>query len=102
MLGAYYSNSIVSGSGIASFHAGTTVSIIVRAKDTYGNYITTGGDKFIVKISNPWTKYNSFYWKLTGSSGALSSNINAVMTDYNNGTYSYNYSVSTAGIINLY
>ena len=53
MLGAYYSNSIVSGSGIASFHAGTTVSIIVRAKDTYGNYITTGGDKFIVKISNP-------------------------------------------------
>ena len=91
--------SIVSGSGIANIAIGTTVNIIVTAYDLNSNQVLTGGDAFIVKISNLWTKYNEYYWSPNGIPGPLSTNINDIMTDHNNGTYSYSYSISNAGML---
>ena len=70
---------------------------MVTAKDSSGNAITTGGEKFAVKISNTCTKVNDYYCSPSGNVGPLSSNINGIMTD-NNGTYTYSYILSTTGL----
>ena len=60
---------IISGSGIANIAIGITVNIIVTAYDLNSNQVLTGGDVFIVKISNLWTKYNEYYCSPSGSPG---------------------------------
>ena len=84
---------MVSGLIYTKTFLGDTLEITVTAKDSYGNYVTTGGDIFTVKISNVCTKYNQYYCAPSGSTTSLSSNVNDVMTDHNNGTYSYSYPV---------
>ena len=89
--------SVVSGTGIANFTPGSTLEVIVTAKDSNGNDITTGGELFLVIVSNIWTKYNQYYCQPSWGTGPLSTNIEGIMTDYNNGTYSYSYTVSNSG-----
>ena len=71
---------------------------MVTVKDSTGNAITTGGEKFAVKISNTCVKFNDYYCSPSGNVGPLSSNINGIMTDHNNGTYTYSYILSTTGL----
>ena len=51
-LATSYSMSTITGTGIQSFAAGTSVIITVTSKDTSGNLIGTGGDIWIIKITN--------------------------------------------------
>ena len=97
MTSANAANSIVSGTGIYDFYSGSTVTVSVTAKDSYGNLITNGGEVFSVKISNLWTKVNDYLCEINGSSSTLASSINEVMTDHNNGTYTYSYTINNTG-----
>ena len=63
------------------------------AKDSSGIEATAGGETFIVKISNTCTIYNQYYWAPNGARTPLSSNVNDIMTDNNDGTYTYSYKV---------
>ena len=90
-------NSVVAGLGSSSMFTGDTLSITVTAKDSSGNLLTTGGDIFTVKISNLCTIYNAYYCKPTGATSPLSANVNDVMIDHNNGTYTYSYTLSVVG-----
>ena len=81
-------NSIVTGLENSSMYTGDIIKITVTAKDSSGNFVTTGGDIFTVKISNLWTKYNAYYCWPNGATGPLSANVNDVMADHNNGTNS--------------
>ena len=92
LLSADASHSVVSGSISPSLIAGTSATITVQANDANGN-LTSGGDKYIIKISNRWTKINSYYCSLNSASIPLTSNINGMMTDQNNGYYNYNFNV---------
>ena len=77
--------------------SGAPLVITVTAKDSTGNLITTGGEFFTVKISNLWTKNNNYFWVSNGATTPLSSNINGVMTDHNNGTYTYSTTLTALG-----
>ena len=99
LIAASAANSVVSGSGIFDIASGTTVTVTVTAKDSSGAPINTGGELFVVRVSNTWSKYNEHYWKPSGNSNTLSSNVVEPMTDHNNGTYSYSYSVSSTGTL---
>ena len=100
LTGASAANSIVTGLENSSMFTGDTINITVTAKDLSGNFVTTGGDIFTVKISNLWTKYNAYYCEPSGASGPLSANVNEVMIDHNNGTYTYSYTLSAVGNLN--
>ena len=95
-------NSIVTGLENSSMFTGDTINITVTAKDSNGNLAASGGDIFTVKISNLWTKYNDYYCKPSGATDPLSANVNDVMTDHNNGTYTYSYTLSAVGNLNAY
>ena len=84
----------VSGTGIIDFAAGTT-TVIVKAKDSSGNTISTGGEILMLKVSNLCNKVNDYYWSPNGVSGPLSIKINELMTDHNNGTYSASFTAPT-------
>ena len=90
-------NSIVAGVSSTNVYSGSSLSITVTAKDSNGNLITTGGEIFTVKISNLWTKYNNYYWNPSGATSPLYSNINGVMTDNNDGTYIYTFTLTSLG-----
>ena len=66
--------------------------VTVTAKDSSGNTITTGGEKFLLKVSNVWIKKNNYYWEV-GTSFLFSPNIYILMTDNNDGTYTASYTV---------
>ena len=93
--GASASNSVPSGNGVTTFAAGTPAVITVTAKNSGGGTISSGGDIFAVKISNPCSIIDTYY--CDPGSGPLSSSINGVMTDHNNGTYTYTYTVGSTG-----
>ena len=84
-------NSLVTGLENSSMYSGDSINITVTAKDSSGNFVTTGGEIFTVKISNLWNKYNTYYCWPSGATGPLSANVNSVMTDHNNGTYKIMY-----------
>ena len=98
MTAASAANSVISGTGIYDNVSGKTVNVTVTAKSSSGASINTGGELFVVRISNNWLKYNEHYWQPSGNSNTLSSNVIEPMIDHNNGTYSYSYSVSTTGM----
>ena len=79
-------------------YPGTTGVITVTSRDSSGNLIGTGGDFWIVKITNEWTKENDYTWVgVTGAANTLSSAISGTMTDNGDGTYTYSYTISTLG-----
>ena len=98
---ASVASSIVSGIGSTEVVKGDTVIIRVDAKDSSGNSISTGGENFMIKISNSWTKTNDHYWDLTGSSNILSTSVYSIMTDHNNGTYTYSYIIPSLSKLKL-
>ena len=89
------SNSVVSGLTMANIVKGDTLTITVYVKDSSGNIISAGGDKLMIKISNSWTKISDNYCFPNGNSSPLSSNMNDIMIDHNNGTYTYSYTTPT-------
>ena len=68
-------------------HQSNTLNISVIAKDSAGKSVSSGGEIFIIKISNTCTKYNKYYCAPNGTGTTLSSNVNDVMKDNKNGTY---------------
>ena len=92
------SMSTISGNGLQSIAAGTVGTINVTSRDSSGNLVGTGGDTWIVKITNEWTKENDYTWVgVTGAANTLSSAISGIMTDKGDGTYTYSYTISTTG-----
>ena len=97
LVAASAANSVVSGTGISNIASGVTGTVTVTAKDSLGNTITTGGEIFMIKISNICSKANSHYWAPSGATTPLASNINDIMADNGDGTYSYSYILSFIG-----
>ena len=81
----------VGGLGSLQIIKGDPINITVKAKDSAGNYIFTGGELFMIKISNLWTKKNDHYCSPDGNSSPLTSNVNDIMVDHNDGNYTYSY-----------
>ena len=72
--------STITGTGIKLFAAGTTATITVTSKDASGNLIGTGGDKWLVKITNEWAKANDYAcFSVSGAATTLSSKISGLM-----------------------
>ena len=92
------SMSTISGNGLQSIAAGTVGTINVTSRDSSGNLIGTGGDLWVVKITNEWTKANDYTCVgVSGAANTLSSPISGTMTDKGDGTYTYSYTISTTG-----
>ena len=92
------SMSTISGNGLQSIAAGTVGTINVTSRDSSGNLIGTGGDLWVVKITNEWTKANDYSCVgVSGAANTLSSAISGTMTDKGDGTYTYSYTISTTG-----
>ena len=92
------SMSTISGNGLQSIAAGTVGTINVTSRDSSGNLIGTGGDIWIVMITNEWTKENDYTWVgVTGAANTLTTAISGIMTDKGDGTYTYSYTISTTG-----
>ena len=82
-LATSYSMSTITGTGLQSFAAGTAATITVISKDASGNLIGTGGDKWLVKITNEWTKVNDYTCiGVSGAQNTLSSPISGMMFFY--------------------
>lgn len=80
----------------------TPAKVIVTAKDSSGNALTTGGDTFFVMITNQCTKENTYICLVnSGAANTLSAPIQGVMTDHTNGTYSYTYTLTVTGKIEI-
>ena len=101
LVAASASNSVVSGTGVTTFAKQTMSVVTVTAKDSSGNTITTGGEKFLLKVSNVWTKKNNYYWEV-GTSFLFSPNIYILMTDNNDGTYTASYTVGSGIGMTIY
>ena len=88
-------NSVVSGTGIQNQLLRENVTVTVTAKDSSGNFINTGGETFVVRVTS----------KCVAESIHLCSNsyyspyqyIDGIMTDNNDGTYAYSYSMIYIG-----
>ncbi|PRP81712.1 hypothetical protein PROFUN_10812 [Planoprotostelium fungivorum] len=74
--------STASGTGLSGGIVGSRCSFTVQAYDNNGNHKLKGGDAFRCQIIDP---------------KALKSAINAVITDNNNGTYTFTYSPDQSG-----
>ena len=90
-------NSVVSGAGISDIATGLTRTIVVTAKDSSGNIITTGGELLMIRITNLWSYANSHYCSPNGATTPLSSLVSDMMVDNGNGTYSYSYTFTFIG-----
>ena len=90
-------NSVVSGTLVSDIASGLTGTIIVTAKDSSGNTITTGGELLMVRITNLWSYANSHYCSSNGVTTTLSSIVSDMMVDNGNGTYSYSYTITFVG-----
>ena len=92
--------SSVSGTGIQTLSKLVPRTVNVTAKDASGNLIGSGGDVWIVRVSNECTKANDYYCStVSGAASVLSGSFSGVMTDNGDGTYSYTYTISTTGRI---
>jgi cysteine-rich repeat protein len=95
--------STISGNGTSgSVTALQSYKVIVTAKDEYGNNQGFGGDNFKIQIRNKWVKTGDFEWNPTTSTkDPLTSPIIATMTDNNDGTYTYDYTIQLDGEVSV-
>ena len=92
----------ISGDIQADIQAFTTYHVNVTAYDNTGTRIYTGGDLFYVEIRNRCTRSDVFTWsEASGTTQVVQSLTYAAMTDHNDGTYSYAYSVNRDGVITI-
>ena len=90
--------SVVSGSAISTFAAGTPVIVTVNAKDWSQNGWNHGGDAFYVRVSGTSYKASSFPFSLSDqSSQVVQVPFTYLLDDYGNGTYSKAFSVKYVG-----
>lgn len=76
--------------------------VTVTAKDASGTTITTGGDHFVIEIYNEWTQAANFAWNVVGgATQVISSPIISRMNDNGDGTYYYDYTLSTEGKVTI-
>ena len=87
--------SVINWKGFPDIAEGTTVTVIVTAKDTSGILISTGGENLMLKVSNICNKVNDYYWSPSDLLNLISININVLMTDNNDGTYSASFTAPT-------
>ena len=74
----------------------TTYEVIVTVNDSSGVVVANPSEIFSVKVSNQWDQDTQYYWT-PGAGGPLSSNINGIMNNNNDGTYSFSYKVDSIG-----
>ena len=94
----------ISGNGTQNFEAFDTVHILVQAKDSSGNNITTGGEIIMIHISNQCARYNGQFgcFNTSDQQQVMESNIYDQMIDHNDGTYTYDYTVNLNGTVSVY
>ena len=97
------SQSTISGTGAANFEVNETVTITIQAVYANGTNKLTGGDIFVVKITNECEKNSDEFecYAVTGQLTVLATDLYATMTDNGNGTYSYDYTATANGNITI-
>jgi cysteine-rich repeat protein len=94
--------STVTGTAIAAFDALSDTVVTVTAKDAGGTDIGTGGDLFYVQITNRWTKTSNFECTVNGGAdNTIVTAITALMTDNNDGTYTYILNHNNEGVLSI-
>ena len=88
-------NSVVSGTGIQNQLLRENVTVTVTAKDSSGNSITTGGETFVVRVTDKCVAESIHMW--SNSYYPPYRYIDGIMTDNNDGTYAYSYSMNNIG-----
>ena len=74
----------------------------MTAKDSTSTNVGVGNEVVFVEITNACTKGNNYEWVAnSGRQTVLTSDIVAQMTDNQDGTYTYNYSVPRPGQITV-
>lgn len=92
----------VAGDGISNFVALTQRTVTVNAKDTGGGNIATGGDLFYILISNKWEKKSNFKCAVVnGADNTITTAITELMSDNNDGTYSYSWTPDNEGKLSI-
>ena len=94
---------IVTGTGISNFEAYQVVSVNCQARHSNGTDKTTGGDIFVVKITNECEKNAEEFecFAVDNQTTGLSPELYAQMTDNGDGTYQYNYTSNANGNITV-
>ena len=88
-------NSVVSGNGTQNQLVRDNVTVTVVAKDSSGNSITTGGETFVLRVTSKCVAESIHL--CSNSYNSPSQYIDKIMTDNNDGTYTYSYSMVFAG-----
>lgn len=77
---------------------GTTLTIVITAKDSGGVDWTSGGDEIVLLYSNHWTRGSNMACSTVATSTqVLASRVTQAMTDHSNGTYSTTLTLSYLG-----
>lgn len=93
----------VSGTGIQNLIAFVTASVVVTAKDSSGTLITTGGETIYLELHNECTLDSDYNWvDDVGAKQIFSSPVVTTMTDWGNGTYTYDYSIEIDGTVTVF
>lgn len=100
-IGFSASDSIISGNGTNSVVAFEVNRITVTAYDSSGGLLGVGGELLAVEIYNECRSAAQFECNDLGGVSVLPSPIIGLMTDNNDGTYHYDYTVDLDGIITV-
>jgi cysteine-rich repeat protein len=80
------------------FDIGVQNTMIVQAKDSNGGDITIGGEQFYAKIMNQCTTGSNFEWvAISNRRNIVGATVFEKMNDHGNGTYTYDFTVSSTG-----
>jgi hypothetical protein len=94
--------STVTGTALSAFNALSDTVVTVTAKDTGGTNVGTGGDLFYVQITNRCTKTSNFACTVNGGAdNTILTAITALMTDNNDGTYTYILNHNNEGVLSI-
>jgi hypothetical protein len=96
------SQSTVTGTALSAFNALSDTLVTVTAKDAGGTNVGTGGDLFYVQITNRCTKASNFACTVNGGADTtIVTAITALMTDNNDGTYTYILNHNNEGTLSI-
>jgi hypothetical protein len=80
-------NSIISGNGTVAVEPFNSYQVKVQAVRSDGNWKTTGGDIFFIRIFNEWVENSDLTCtEVAGATQVVSASVNTEMTDVGDGT----------------
>ena len=94
--------STVTGDAVSDFEALTQRTVTVTAKDAGSSNVGSGGEFIYVQITNECTKSSNFECTVVGGAdNTISTPVFEVMTDNNDGTYSYSWTPDNEGTLSI-